>query len=47
MMEVSNMKAAVAYQQYKNSKVLTASPAELTHGAGQLGKTFGILSIGK
>ena len=24
------MKAAVAYQQYKNSKVLTASPAELT-----------------
>ena len=30
MMEVSNMKAAVAYQQYKNSKVLTASPAELT-----------------
>jgi len=30
MMEVSNMKATVAYQQYKNSKVLTASPAELT-----------------
>ena len=24
------MKATVAYQQYKNSKVLTASPAELT-----------------
>jgi len=24
------MKAATAYQQYKNSKVLTASPAELT-----------------
>ena len=30
MMEVSNMKATAAYQQYKNSKVLTASPAELT-----------------
>ena len=30
MMEVVNMKATVAYQQYKNSKVLTASPAELT-----------------
>ena len=29
-MEVVNMKATVAYQQYKNSKVLTASPAELT-----------------
>lgn len=29
-MEVSNMKATAAYQQYKNSKVLTASPAELT-----------------